>query len=1366
MSAEETQKHVAEILAGWVRHTTASSRSSRVNLRFILSERGAIEHVRALLEGATDPGRVYCVRSSADPEAVRYRNGCPPDTDLTATFVFVLFWTPGVPGHEHNAQSLQDLRAVDVRDVLALDDRFEIALETAVAAQVKRAATSWPESNQARATEHLTRAWNALTTCLRTHNGGRERSVPFARSLESYVRFLHAACVPDDRWSTLGDGARVTEMTRQWGKALVQLQMFQMPDLAFVLGMSTAPATPIPSAAKTRETTWVSWIGDSLAENLEYALDATGLGDALAGKSELDVQLTRLKAVPLCRGDENAQGEARAALLRFCRDNDDTALRVVEWQFFKDPNNRRTQSCGLRGLLMARNQRAPRLSPLDRNRIDTIEVFERALGKGTPESDDVQRFVEEQSASGAKGLQALCDTLAPLCEGQLTATSPELRRALEKAIGSTGWRAKSLVQVAARWERLRKRDSNDRVEVAASVLLGIVRLVWRWTLDRGGEEGLANGDESTRTTGKLSVTFEGRTQSTNVLLNPSDLVGFRRDLYEFLSKRVQPIVFEEQKPRAEDDEDDEDDDLTQTLGFFVERSVGTDRTPIGRVEVSIRQRAARLWKASRSDVLVRWEQVLSTGGAHVSSARLLDQVSRAMEQGKVPSSPDLQPVDARWNEYANTVSQGDGWELIGPIAPVSEAGRRWVDAWAAALGDVEASIASEKVDATIKLLRAQQDAAMDQDDMVLARQLNAQIKALSSAARSTQTTISREVVRKLLGQNTVVLRDEAGAPARAVLTPHHPLVLRLEALEDDLFTKILGDLWDGRWPAEGRDELEEALESGRSSANWGLPEPMHAWCAWDGAPLVFEGWLDGGWGSFARLDSGREADAASIGVRSVSSVIDQYRSLFPSASDRLRVRFRGDSDGAWAWRILDEQLSDDGAFSADVDLVTDLADREPSEVDVAVLHQQKHIAAFELGANGALPRVRVRRLPIKSPTTSPAHLTLAVGEKIEALSAEWIDEAAPNAPAEASIWDHAALLHETLPDATGHEEFVRDPHDPLCRLTAIAMGVARGQAGRVPVERHSFDRSRCETPLRLVQAGAHWLVLASRHPLYRAVQQVGSDIATLLDFRTVIERGRAVHVAVSLNAERDTEDLRGFASRLRVLTGDGDIESARALVRFAQRIAPGLALRAIASTGGGDLVGLLGLLLSAHSTLEQQENGVTLSLDQHASLIQSRMRGDLLVVRLTKRGDRNAVGLSVIESKCSTGPLEHASGRATKAQAQLSATIDGLRRFQSEHALSMRTRLRLARALVHQGHMLAFGHEQTQDLEELVRRVRTPGTPFELGPSASNRVLFWSLADEVSSVETLSDGSTLHRFGRADTLKRFRELVRTSRAGT
>jgi hypothetical protein len=69
----------------------------------------------------------------------------------------------------------------------------------------------------------------------------------------------------------------------------------------------------------------------------------------------------------------------------------------------------------------------------------------------------------------------------------------------------------------------------------------------------------------------------------------------------------------------------------------------------------------------------------------------------------------------------------------------------------------------------------------------------------------------------------------------------------------------------------------------------------------------------------------------------------------------------------------------------------------------------------------------------------------------------------------------------------------------------------------------------------------------------------------------------------------------------------------------ARTLAPGLAIRCIGSTGGVDLSGLVGPLLSAHATEEDNLGGLLLALDQHRDLLTGRGQlSDLLRIRIVK----------------------------------------------------------------------------------------------------------------------------------------------------
>jgi hypothetical protein len=136
--------------------------------------------------------------------------------------------------------------------------------------------------------------------------------------------------------------------------------------------------------------------------------------------------------------------------------------------------------------------------------------------------------------------------------------------------------------------------------------------------------------------------------------------------------------------------------------------------------------------------------------------------------------------------------------------------------------------------------------------------------------------------------------ESNGHVRRLVLNPHHPLVLRLRLIGDNILATTLQQLWTVGWDRRTLDDLEGALDE------WGLPEPIHCYGFWDGDPLVFDGWLPGDFALFGRLGAGREVDAQELGVRQTARELERYSSLFPAAADRLRLRLFGDPQGRWA----------------------------------------------------------------------------------------------------------------------------------------------------------------------------------------------------------------------------------------------------------------------------------------------------------------------------------------------------------------------------------------------------------------------------------------------------------------------------------
>ena len=151
----------------------------------------------------------------------------------------------------------------------------------------------------------------------------------------------------------------------------------------------------------------------------------------------------------------------------------------------------------------------------------------------------------------------------------------------------------------------------------------------------------------------------------------------------------------------------------------------------------------------------------------------------------------------------------------------------------------------------------------------------------------------RSILRSMHRPNGV-----GGRVRRLVLTPHHPLVLRLRLIGDEILATTLRQLWTVGWDRRTLDDLDGALEE------WGLPEPIHCYGFWDGEPLVFDAWTQDHFASFSSLGMGREVDAQDLGARQVARELGRYSELFPAAADRLRIRLKADPHGQWAWRLV------------------------------------------------------------------------------------------------------------------------------------------------------------------------------------------------------------------------------------------------------------------------------------------------------------------------------------------------------------------------------------------------------------------------------------------------------------------------------
>ena len=349
--------------------------------------------------------------------------------------------------------------------------------------------------------------------------------------------------------------------------------------------------------------------------------------------------------------------------------------------------------------------------------------------------------------------------------------------------------------------------------------------------------------------------------------------------------------------------------------------------------------------------------------------------------------------------------------------------------------------------------------------------------------------------------------------------------------------------------------------------------------------------------------------------------------------------------------------------------------------------------------------------------------------------------------------DARVFFQERAPDLHDYSFTVGDAADSLSRAAAKAVGFASGYRNQVFCERYSFDPTKCRFPLNKLQANAHWLMLASRQPLYRAVQQC--DTSTLLDFYSATERGRRVHVCVSLdrrNAEKDVPRLRRMIEAL--IGAEISASETNAVLASARTLAPGLAIRCISSTGGTDLAGLLGLLLSARIMEQSELGGLLLALDQHRDLLVGRGQlSDLLRIRTVGQD----VCIDVIEAKFSTGMLSLQSPVVTEAGNQVNSTVERLAQFSLDHPLILRTRSRLARSIVHRIHLGAPATPETT--KELLDAVLDPRIKILIGASPSSTIHAWSVdgAAQESTCVT-AKGAALHIHSRETTLHWLRAL--------
>jgi hypothetical protein len=691
-------------------------------------------------------------------------------------------------------------------------------------------------------------------------------------------------------------------------------------------------------------------------------------------------------------------------------------------------------------------------------------------------------------------------------------------------------------------------------------------------------------------------------------------------------------------------------------------------------------------------------------------------------------------VTEAWQVYRQALGTRDTWAIAALVGPAPGEARGWVEAWAGAL-----DLGQQGAGKSLQELLAEMQKAVADGKLAEAAALGEQMQARLPSGVSERPSV--ETVRNLLKVCTGAIPLK-----RIILTPHHPLVLRLRLLGEALLMDALRVMWTEGWPEAAVEELEDALQG------WGWPEPIHFYGWWVGEnPLVFDAWAhDAGFAWFGKAGAGRAAETDSLGAADAAYDLCRYRELFPAAADRLRLRFVADRDGRWANRVLDRVM--DAGLCADIDLETDLPEGEATALEKAWEGDYERQRALEMSDDGMAPRVRLRRC--KNGTKEPVHINLVLGDAIGAFAARTLPS--PVAPPRLTTWDSGMLFAVPQPELRPNRFLVADPSDELCHRVARAVAYSYNQSlSDVFVEQATFEPDRVREPLARLHDQTHWLILASRQPLHRAVQCV-EDVASLLDFRTANEHGRPVYISVSVGTRQFGSDLARLESMLRLLLGPVVEGVGPAFVQAARRFAPRLAMSCAGASSPIEVEGLLGLLLTQLVVRQDDPSAILLALDQHRRLLTGRGRlGD--IVQLRFQAGRLRIG--VVESKLTRKAVTSPNDAISEAREQVRTTLNRLQHFTTSHPLVPRVRASLARIILDQLHLSEVSSGQAEAVLPIWSAVLQPETPIEVEPESAAVAHIWSLSEETQD-NLLSDGGvrvSIH--SRQETLRCFRELL-------
>lgn len=146
---------------------------------------------------------------------------------------------------------------------------------------------------------------------------------------------------------------------------------------------------------------------------------------------------------------------------------------------------------------------------------------------------------------------------------------------------------------------------------------------------------------------------------------------------------------------------------------------------------------------------------------------------------------------------------------------------------------------------------------------------------------------------------------------------------------------------------------------------------------------------------------------------------------------------------------------------------------------------------------------------------------------------------------------------------------------------------------------------------------------------------------------------------------------------------------------------------------------------------------------------------DLLRIRIVEKH----VYIDVVEAKFSTGAMSLKSSAVTEAQHQVRSTIERLAQFSLDHPLILRTRSRLARAIVHRIHLGASVPNRAKHSKELLEAVLDPHVKILVGGSATGSIHAWSVDGSTQDIGTvLPTGESVHIHSRDITLLQLRAL--------